>query len=305
MAEPGRVLGVGIATVDIVNQVDRYPAEDAEVRALASRVARGGNCANTLAVLAALGHACAFAGTVADDAGGAFIRAELAARGIDLGGATLVPGAATPTSYITLSAATGSRTIVHHRQLPELSNAAFAGVALGGLGWVHFEGRNCAETAAMIARVTREAPALPISVEIEKPRLGIEGLYRFPAPARGPRVLLLARAYAEATGARSPATFLAAIAADSNADLLIAPWGADGAYARADGILLHAPAAPPTVLRDTLGAGDVFNAAIIDGLLAGLDAPTLLARANSLAGHACGIDGLDDVVTEAHAAGWC
>ena len=63
-----RVLGVGIATLDLVNEVDRYPAEDAEIRARAQRVGRGGNCTNTLAVLAQLGHACSWAGTLGDDA---------------------------------------------------------------------------------------------------------------------------------------------------------------------------------------------------------------------------------------------
>ncbi|MEA3643199.1 MAG: ketohexokinase, partial [Lamprobacter sp.] len=66
---PASLLGVGIATLDIINQVERYPAEDAEVRASAQRLLRGGNCANTLAVLSELGHHCRWAGTLADDLG--------------------------------------------------------------------------------------------------------------------------------------------------------------------------------------------------------------------------------------------
>ena len=36
-----KVLAVGIATLDIVNEVDTYPDEDAEVRALAHSYACG------------------------------------------------------------------------------------------------------------------------------------------------------------------------------------------------------------------------------------------------------------------------
>src|SRR5690606_2634666 len=45
-APMGHVLAIGIATLDIVNTVDGYPAEDAEVRASAQRVSRGGNATN-------------------------------------------------------------------------------------------------------------------------------------------------------------------------------------------------------------------------------------------------------------------
>ena len=50
-----RVMCVGIATLDIINRVEQYPAEDSEVRALAQSQRMGGNAANTATVLAQLG----------------------------------------------------------------------------------------------------------------------------------------------------------------------------------------------------------------------------------------------------------
>jgi ketohexokinase len=309
------VLGVGIATLDIVNLVACYPAEDAEVRALGQRVVRGGNCANTLAVLAQLGRSCEWCGVLADDAGAARITADLDARGIAHRHALRVAGGATPTSYIALSRASGSRTIVHHRALPELTAAAFAAVPLDGVDWVHFEGREPAETARMIARVRRVRPGLPVSVEIEKPRPGIEALYH------GADVLMVARAYAQAISDRQhldPRAFLARLAASSDARLLLLPWGAEGAYGLAAGAtaVQFAPAHPPATLRDSLGAGDVFNAAVIDRLLGRVTAQgafeqccaasavtDLLERANRLAGFKCGRDGLDGLVADARRAG--
>ena len=168
------ILGVGIATLDLVNEVDGYPQEDAEVRAISQRRRLGGNVANTLGVLAQLGHACTWCGTLGGDDGAREILAGLNARGIDAGPCVRHPGGATPTSYVTLSRATGSRTIVHHRNLPELTAGDFAAVDLTGRDWVHFEGRAPTETAAMLRRCATDRPGLPVSVEIEKPRDGIE-----------------------------------------------------------------------------------------------------------------------------------
>jgi sugar/nucleoside kinase (ribokinase family) len=78
--------------------------------------------------------------------------------------------------------------------------------------------------------------------------------------------------------------------------------------------VVFAPAHPPAVLRDSLAAGDVFNAAIIDGLMASgvrsvadvgsADLRALLERANRLAGCKCGMKGLDGLAAAARGSGW-
>ena len=301
-SRPAHILGVGIATLDIINQVERYPAEDDELRALSQHITRGGNSANTLAVLSDFGHRCRWVGTLADDSGAALIRQDLRARGIDLDAAKTVPDSATPTSYITLSRASGSRTIVHHRDLPELTAADFARADLSALDWVHFEGRNPSETARMIARVASECPDLPISVELEKPRPGIEALFQLPETAHS--VLIVARAFAEQQGAHDPHAFLQQFAKQTNASLLLLPWGADGAYAlTSKRARIFAPAQPPAQLIDTIAAGDVFNAAAITALLDHQPIDQVLRTANALAGHSCGQLGIDGLVYSARIAG--
>jgi ketohexokinase len=281
-----QVLGVGIATIDIVNLVADYPPEDAEVRALDQRVARGGNAANTLAVLRQLGRQCAWVGTLADDMGATLVSNDLAQRGINHAHAVVIAGARTPTSYIALSHASGSRTIVHYRDLRELTARDFDAVPLANFAWVHFEGRNPVETAAMVARVRRVRPDVPISVELEKPREGIERLFD------GARVLIFSRAFAAAMSVQGstvePEEFLRQRIDQSDAELCLLPWGDAGAYGLArGGEPVFAPAHRPAQVVDTLGAGDAFNAAIIDGLLRGLNLPRLLAHANHVAGEKC------------------
>ena len=72
-----RILSIGIATLDIINEVDGYPSEDTEVRALSQRIACGGNAANTLTVLSLLGHRCAFGGVLAAEPNGVRVRQAL------------------------------------------------------------------------------------------------------------------------------------------------------------------------------------------------------------------------------------
>lgn len=294
-----QILGVGIATLDIINQVERYPAEDDEVRALSQRILRGGNCANTLTVLSELGHRCHWAGTLADDSGASLIRQDLAARGIDLSAAKVIPGGATPTSYITLSRATGSRTIVHHRDLPELDAAHLAPIDLKDFDWVHLEGRNPGETAKIITRIAAERPELPISLEIEKPRPGIEVLFQL--PGTGLSLIIVSRAFVQQRGVDDPETFLQHFATQCNTSLLLLPWGAAGAYARSNnGERYFAPAQPPTRIIDTIAAGDVFNAGAIHALLQHKPVDQILEAANALAGRSCGQLGIDGIVPTEH-----
>lgn len=293
------ILGVGCAALDIVSEVVSYPDEDAEVRALAQSRRLGGNTANTLSALSQLGHACAWCGTLGDDPASEEILTALRGKGIDTRPARRWSGKQAPLSCVTLSRATGSRTIVHYRDLPELAAADFARVPLAGLAWLHCEGRHPVETVHLLRDAARRRPDLPISLEIEKPRPNIECLFS------GPRVLIFARAYALAQGFHDPVAFLAAQWPRTTAECLFLPWGASGAYGQArQGPLHFAPARVPAAVVDTLGAGDVFNAALIDGLLAGLGLEALLARATALAGHKCGRQGLTGLVASARAAGW-
>ena len=49
-----RVMLVGHACLDIINTLPAYPSEDADVRAVSNTKLRGGNAANSAAVVASL-----------------------------------------------------------------------------------------------------------------------------------------------------------------------------------------------------------------------------------------------------------
>jgi ketohexokinase len=284
-----RILAVGIATLDIINRVTSYPAEDDEVRALDQQQVRGGNATNTLVVLSQLGHECHWAGSLADEPDSQTILNDLARYQVNSDQCMFHAGGKVPTSYITLSAANGSRTIVHHRDLPEFPAEAFAFIDLAAFDWVHFEGRNVADLRTMLER-TRNA-GVPCSLEVEKPRDDIETLFSLPD------LLLFSRGYARQAGYGRPDEFLADVPPEGRE--AYCAWGEAGAWVRdAGGHISHCPAHAPPELVDTLGAGDVFNAAVIDARVREQAPQAALGAACELAGRKCGQVGFDGLVTE-------
>ena len=282
------ILGIGTATVDIINTVASYPTEDSEIRAIKQRISRGGNATNTLVILSQLGHYCTWGGVGLNDPDGQFILTELAHYAIDTSPCRLCSQGKMPTSYILLNQQNGSRTIVHYRDLPEFSFNDFQRINLIIFNWLHFEARQIAETAQMIRQAKQQYPNLPISLEVEKPRPQVEQLFA------QVDVILFSKTFAQYYRHTNYAElFLHSIHSQAPHACLICAWGTEGAYALTpQGELLHSPAFPPAQVVDTLGAGDVFNAGIIDGLCRQQQLAVVLTQACQLAGKKCGQEGL-------------
>lgn len=282
-----RILGVGIATLDIINEVGHYPAEDEEMRATAQHVRRGGNCTNTLTVLAQLGHACDWSGVLVDEPDAGRIVSELDQFGIGHQHCLLQAGGKVPTSYITLNRTNGSRTIVHYRDLPELPYEVFDTIDLTDYDWIHFEGRNIDETEKMMRRCRDYYPDIPLSLEVEKPREEMETL--FPLAD----VLLFSRAYTQGLGYKRAEEFLLGMNEKVPAASLYCGWGDQGGFGLEDDNLFHQTAFIPATVIDTLGAGDTFNAGIVHASLQQQSPPEVLQYACRLAGYKCANSGLD------------
>ncbi|SCZ49862.1 PfkB family carbohydrate kinase [Thiohalomonas denitrificans] len=285
------ILGVGNATLDIINIVDGYPAEDDEVRAEAQRVYRGGNTANSLVVLSQLGHRCRWAGTLADERDARPILDDFERHHVDTAAAATISQGKVPTSYVILNKRTGSRTIVHYRDLPEYAFKHFARIDLQELEWVHFEGRNPEAVKRMLQRVKAERPELRCSLEVEKHRPGIDALFHHVD------LLLFSRTFAESRGADSAESFLDSIRNEAPESDLVCAWGEQGACGLTRrGQPVATPAFVPPRVVDTLGAGDVFNAGMIDARLREQSLQSSLVAAARLAGHKCGQEGIEGLV---------
>lgn len=284
-----KILGVGIATLDIINLVDEYPEENAEVRARSQRFCRGGNVTNTLTVLSQFENKCYWSGVLCKDYDTQYILDDLKRNKIDFSFCQTQSMGKMPTSYILSNEKNASRTIVHYRNLPELNFEHFKQLNLSDFDWIHFEGRAIDETRQMLSWVKSQYPNIPTSIEIEKLRENMESIFNLAD------VYLYARAFAVQTGYKDAESFLLNERIKSPQADLICAWGEEGAHALIENSHIHSNAFPPEKLLDTLGAGDTFNAGIIQARLGNLAWNESLEFANRLAGKKCGQIGFENL----------
>lgn len=292
------ILVMGIATLDIINIVDHYPAEDEEMRAISQRISPGGNAVNTLRVLAQYGHRSHLAAVLADEADGKRLAQSLTEMGIDISSCQWLKGR-TPCSYITLNAANGSRTIVHYRDLAELSDSALVSIPVEEYDWIHLEGRAIPHTRTILKRLNKRLSDQPISLEIEKDREGILSLVEYAD------LVIFSRTFVLSQGFTDPTKFLYHIRPQHPNRLLVCPWGSKGAWgfdAHTDN-MLYAPGMSIAEVVDSVGAGDTFNAGLIHALVSGEDLQQALLHACKLAGakvQQAGFEGLISRIANTH-----
>ncbi len=284
------ILAIGIATLDIINIVDSYPDEDSELRAISQSQTRGGNATNTLTVLSQLGHQCHWGGVLIDQADSQFILNDLTSSNINITACKRLATGKMPTSYITVSQQTASRSIIHHRDCPEYGFENFKKIDLQQFDWIHFEGRNIDDTVLMLQHLKQHHPDIPCSVEIEKPRPNIEQLFELAT------ILMFSQHYAQANYFYNATDLLNSLANNITATCT---WGDHGAWAIDNsGKLLHREAFSTKQVIDTLGAGDTFNAALIHSLVNDNNLQRALDNACKLAAHKCGQQGFSKLTQD-------
>ncbi|MET9291987.1 carbohydrate kinase family protein [Streptomyces sp. NPDC003077] len=304
------LLVIGDANPDVVLGPVPHPLAYGQREQLVPRadLLLGGSAAITACGAARLGLRVAFAGRVGDDAAGAFVRAALAGRGVDVTALTTDPDLPTPlTTVLTrddadraILTAPGCLTATGPRDVPA--------ALLAGSRHVH------AASFFLMPRLARALPDLFARARAHGATTSLDTNddpeQRWDAGLLGPvlevtdvllpnaaEVRALARALAHEPVADRPASSLpadspppagpppqddplatAAAALARRGPLVVVKDGPRGALAHDGDAVLRAPA-PPAAPLDTVGAGDSFDAGFLAARLRGADLAASLALA--------------------------
>ena len=256
-----RVLGVGVACLDLIWEVSSFPSEDSKTKANCLLTQGGGPAATALVTLARLGLSAAYFGTVGDDPAGVAIIDGLSSAGVETGLIRVLRGASSQIAAVLVSRDTGRRTVVWHPgTAPPPEHTELTDEDLLSCGFLHLDGHH-PEAALPLARRARHL-GVPVSLDAGSNYAWMRDLVPLADVLIGSE--RFARDY---TGQRDPEA-MAACLARQGPGIAGVTLGAGGGVIEAGGDRFTYPALPVQAV-DTNGAGDVYHGAFLAALALG------------------------------------
>jgi len=277
---PFDVVGLGLNAVDHLCTVPAFPTFNSKQQMAAYSCQPGGQVATAMVALQRWGRRTAYIGSFGDGIIGQLSRRSLAEEGVNLAGAVQRHGVANQMAVILVDQASGERTVLMHRPTALALEADELRRDLVTAGRVlHLDGYDL-EAALTAAAWAREA-GMPVVVDLDTRAGAVERL------VAASDVVIVSHEFAQQfTGVAEPARALERLAAATGAPLVAITLGAGGVIARAPAGVVAIPAYGVRCV-DSTGAGDVFHAGFIHGMLAGWQLERTLRFANAAAGLKC------------------
>lgn len=244
----------------------------------------GGAPFNVVYHLHRLGHPARLLSAVGDDALGRAVRDRCTALGIDVSGIRMTPGVPTGTVEVTLDHEGQPRyeivtNVAWDAIVPDAG--ALAAASHSFLVYGTLAQRGVANRTALGTLLARRPEWTVCDLNLRTP---FDDLATLEPLVSAARLLKLnadeARRLAPSSTPQTPADQATAIAQRYGCEVVCVTLGAEGALVRHAGGFARA-SAPAVRVRDAIGAGDAFTAAVIAGLRENPspDWPALLARA--------------------------
>jgi len=295
MTEPSLVdlVGVGLNATDTLIPLPSFPQRGSKVEYSHASILPGGQTATAVIACQTWGLTTRYVGKLGDDDAASLHRREFARAGVDARLIT-VPDAASPQSLILVDGG-GERTVFCRRDERLLLQPADL-----DRSWIvnaralHVDGFETA--AATVAAAWAHAAGIPVVADLDELYPGVEDLID------NIDYLIVSRDFpARLTGERNLEQALRTMKSSYGCAVTAATLGEDGVLAW-DGSHFHLRPAYRVTVADTTGAGDVFHAGFIYGLLQGwplarqLDFACAAAALNCTASGARGGIGLVEAV---------
>jgi len=277
---------VGVATIDTIALVDKYPSADERVMAQEISRAGGGPAAVAAVALSRLGIKSAIIGTIGDDADGKEVLRIFEKEGVDTSGIS-VGTSATAGSVIVASKEHSARAISTRQPMVQAPISEAAKKLITQAQWVHVDHVGVNRLAELgISR--GNGPLISFDAGY-----GVETFDPITVDLFVPTDRQMALRY--------PGIDLAvALENDSMkaGNTVVATQGSAGSagFSPETG-LVTAPGFTVDVMS-TLGAGDVFHGALVAQLIQGFPLQEAMRRANAVAALSCtGLDGQSKIPT--------
>jgi sulfofructose kinase len=272
------VVGVGLNATDTMIPLPHYPALGSKVEFRSVNVLPGGQVATAVIACQQWGLRTRYVGKVGEDAAAEMHRAEFAKVGVEAHLFT-APGCASQQAFILIDAA-GERTVLWKRdprltlQPEELQREWVVNARA-----LHVDGHDTA-AASRAARWARAA-GVPVIADLDDEYPGVEELLG------SIDCLITSRDIpGRLTGEPDLTRALPALQRRYGCRLTAATLGQDGVLAWDGSMLVYAPAFRVEAV-DSTGAGDIFHAGFIYGLLQGWVLPRQLDFACAAAALNC------------------
>ncbi|HTB96130.1 MAG TPA: PfkB family carbohydrate kinase [Terracidiphilus sp.] len=284
MTEPALVdlVGVGLNATDTLIALPSFPVRGSKVKYSQNSILPGGQTASAVIACQTWGLATRYVGKMGDDEAAALHRREFARTGVDAR-ITTVPNASSPQSLILVDGG-GERTVLNLREdrlllQPEDIDRSWIVNARA----LHIDGLETA--AATQAAAWARAAGIPVIADLDEMYTGVEELVELID------YLIVSRDFpAMLTGETNLELALKLMKRRYGCTVAAATLGQDGVLAWDGTHFLLRPAFCVSV-ADTTGAGDIFHAGFIYGLLQGWPLPRQLDFACAAAALNCTASG--------------
>ena len=267
-----KVLCVGIATVDTIVLVEKYPAANERVIALNSVRAVGGPATTAAVALARLGVAVDLSCVIGDDQDGEFVLQHLRSEGVGTANVVVDKSIRTANGTIVVSKSEQTRAIMvqPHSQRPAKP------ADLSPYQWIHVDQFGM-QTIKDWGVARGGSAKLSIDIGYATPGLNAAD-YDLYAPSE------------------NITTDVSTAARDKN--IVVVSKGGEGSV-YSDGVNTGVVPAIKTEIVSTLGAGDVFHGALVATQVWNKPIEEAVAIANAVAGLSCrGLDGQSGIPTK-------
>ena len=277
--KPFDVVGMGLNSVDFLTVVPEFPTFNSKMKILQFSKQGGGQVATAMVALARWGVKTKYIGKVGGDELGQFSLNSIRQEGVDVSSVIIEPNATNQFAMIIVDGASGERTILWDRderltyREGEMRKEEVCSAKL-----LHLDGHDLM-AAIQCAKWAKEE-GIPIVLDIDKVEPLTSKLIR-----EIDFVITSSRVPSLFTGISDREKALIELQ-EQIPGFLCATLGREGAMALVDKEIVYIKGLEVNVV-DTTGAGDVFHAGFIYGLLQNWEVTEILRFANAVAALKC------------------